>query len=180
MSRILTLTLNPAIDQTIVLDALVPGSVQRASAVRSHAGGKGVNVASCLADWGLNVAATGILGADNAAPFDQLFARKGIADRFLRIPGETRTNLKLLDKRLDLVAGALARGLLEQVGPAQPVVLSEGGIAFIAPEPFHPGQLLALKLVLASVLFVVAGRMAYEHATAASSVFTAFTRRAVP
>ena len=92
MSRILTLTLNPAIDQTIVLDALVPGSVQRASAVRSHAGGKGVNVASCLADWGLNVAATGILGADNAAPFDQLFARKGIADRFLRIPGETRTN----------------------------------------------------------------------------------------
>ena len=38
----------------------------------------------------------------------------------------------------------------------------------------------ALKLVLASVLFVVASRMAYEHATAASSVFTAFTRRAVP
>ncbi|HXD46783.1 MAG TPA: sulfite exporter TauE/SafE family protein [Pseudolabrys sp.] len=38
----------------------------------------------------------------------------------------------------------------------------------------------ALKLVLASVLFVVAGRMAYEHAGGASSVFTAFTRRAVP
>jgi uncharacterized membrane protein YfcA len=38
----------------------------------------------------------------------------------------------------------------------------------------------ALKLVLASVLFVVAGRMAYEHASGASSVFTAFTRRAVP
>ncbi|MED5608189.1 MULTISPECIES: PilZ domain-containing protein [Pseudomonas] len=56
--------------------------------------------------------------------------------------------LKLLDKRLDLVAGALARGLLEQVGPAQPVVLSEGGIAFLAPEPLLAGQLLALKLVL--------------------------------
>jgi len=38
----------------------------------------------------------------------------------------------------------------------------------------------ALKLVLASVLFVVAGRMAYEHVTTATSVFTAFTRRAVP
>jgi hypothetical protein len=38
----------------------------------------------------------------------------------------------------------------------------------------------ALKLVLATVLFVVAGRLAYEHATSASSVFTAFTRRAVP
>jgi uncharacterized membrane protein YfcA len=37
----------------------------------------------------------------------------------------------------------------------------------------------ALKLVLAAVLVVVAGRMAYEHAGAASSMF-AFTRKAVP
>jgi uncharacterized membrane protein YfcA len=38
----------------------------------------------------------------------------------------------------------------------------------------------ALKLVLATVLFVVAGRLAYEHATSGASVFTAFTRRAAP
>jgi uncharacterized membrane protein YfcA len=37
----------------------------------------------------------------------------------------------------------------------------------------------ALKLVLASVLLVVASRMAYEHVGAASSMF-AFTRRAAP
>jgi uncharacterized membrane protein YfcA len=36
----------------------------------------------------------------------------------------------------------------------------------------------ALRLVLAATLFVVASRIAYEHATTASSVFTAFTRRA--
>jgi uncharacterized membrane protein YfcA len=38
----------------------------------------------------------------------------------------------------------------------------------------------ALRLVLATTLFVVAGRMVYEHTTAASSVFTAFTRSAAP
>jgi hypothetical protein len=38
----------------------------------------------------------------------------------------------------------------------------------------------ALQLVLAATLFVVAGRIAYEHTTAASAIFTAFTRRAVP
>jgi uncharacterized protein len=38
----------------------------------------------------------------------------------------------------------------------------------------------ALRLVLAMTLFVVAGRIAYEHATTASEVFTAFSRRAVP
>lgn len=97
MSAIVTLTLNPAIDQTVMLDGLRPGSVHRARAVLRHAGGKGVNVACCLADWGLPVAAAGILGADNDAAFAEVFGRKGIEDRFVRVPGETRTNLKLLD-----------------------------------------------------------------------------------
>ncbi|MEA1831620.1 1-phosphofructokinase [Methylobacterium durans] len=97
MSAVVTLTLNPAIDQTVTLERLVPGAVHRAQAVRSDAGGKGVNVARCLADWGIPVAATGILGQDNAAPFEQCLAEKGIDDRFCWIPGETRTNLKLLD-----------------------------------------------------------------------------------
>ena len=35
----------------------------------------------------------------------------------------------------------------------------------------------ALRLVLATTLLVVASRMAYEHATTASSILTAFTRR---
>ncbi len=100
MSTIVTLTLNPAIDQTVILDGLRPGSVHRARAVLRHAGGKGVNVACCLADWGLAVAAAGILGADNDAAFTDIFAEKGIEDRFIRVPGETRTNLKLLDDRL--------------------------------------------------------------------------------
>lgn len=94
---LVTLTLNPAIDQTVTLDALIPGHVHRARSVWADAGGKGVNVACCLADWGLRVAATGVLGQDNAAPFAGLLAAKGIDDRFVWIPGETRTNLKLLD-----------------------------------------------------------------------------------
>jgi hypothetical protein len=38
----------------------------------------------------------------------------------------------------------------------------------------------ALQLVLAATLFVVASRITYEHATEASSIFTAFSRRAAP
>lgn len=97
MTRILTLTLNPAIDRTVTLDRLVPGEVHRARAVRDDAGGKGINVASCLADWGLSVAAAGVLGSGNAAAFEALFTAKGIEDRFVWMPGETRTNLKLVD-----------------------------------------------------------------------------------
>ncbi len=38
----------------------------------------------------------------------------------------------------------------------------------------------ALRLVLATTLFVVASRIAYDHATTATAVFTAFSRRAIP
>ncbi|WP_119681151.1 1-phosphofructokinase [Indioceanicola profundi] len=94
---VITLTLNPAIDQTVSLDRLAPGAVNRASAVHYNAGGKGVNVASCLADWGVPTLAIGVLGADNSAPFEALFSTKGIGDRFLRRPGRTRTNIKLVE-----------------------------------------------------------------------------------
>jgi len=38
----------------------------------------------------------------------------------------------------------------------------------------------ALRLLLAATLLVVASRIAYDHATTASEIITAFTRRAVP
>ncbi|MCX8997361.1 1-phosphofructokinase [Rhizobiaceae bacterium BDR2-2] len=94
-----TVTLNPAIDQTVQLDRLVPGEVHRAASVRRNAGGKGVNVASCLADWfggRARIEALGLLGRDNAAAFEALFADKDIADVMVRVPGETRTNIKLV------------------------------------------------------------------------------------
>lgn len=95
--NIFTVTLNPAIDQTVMLDRLEVGAVHRARKVRQNAGGKGVNVASCLADWGTPVEAHGLLGADNSAFFDALFAAKAIGDQMIRIPGSTRVNLKIVD-----------------------------------------------------------------------------------
>jgi len=135
---VVTVTLNPAIDQTITVEALKPGSVHRAKAVRHNAGGKGVNVASCLADWGTPVVATGLLGSGNAAPFEALFAAKGIADAFLRLPGETRVNIKIADLAandttdinlpgLSADAGALdlvRQTVLGLVEPGTPVLLA--------------------------------------------------------
>lgn len=94
---VLTVTLNPALDQTITLERLRLGEVHRARSVRIDAAGKGVNVASCLADWGLATAVTGVLGTGNATAFEALFAARQIADGFLRRPGDTRTNIKLVD-----------------------------------------------------------------------------------
>ncbi|MDV7214097.1 PfkB family carbohydrate kinase, partial [Azotobacter beijerinckii] len=98
MARILTLTLNPALDLTLRLDTLQPGEVNRGQALISHAAGKGLNVAQVLADLGHRVTVGGFLGAANAAPFEALFHRRGFLDVFVRVPGETRSNVKLTER----------------------------------------------------------------------------------
>lgn len=95
--QVITVTLNPAIDQTVTIRDFTAGAVNRVESLRSNPGGKGVNVASALADYGHSVAATGFLGRENAAVFEELFARKDIADHFVRIAGQTRCGIKISD-----------------------------------------------------------------------------------
>ena len=98
MMRIVTVTLNPAIDMTVGLaEPLARGSVNLAESVTETPGGKGINVASFLADWGLGSSVTGLIGADNVGIFEGLFREKGLDDRFVRVPGKTRTNVKIVD-----------------------------------------------------------------------------------
>ena len=78
--QVVTVALNPALDQTIEVAGLQPGAVNRALRMQVDVGGKAINVASCLADFGINAAVTGQLGRDNAALFEELFRRKKIAN----------------------------------------------------------------------------------------------------
>ena len=96
--KIATVTLNPAIDQTVRVDNFRPNRVNRAQAISFDASGKGVNVASFLADYGHDIAVTGYLGQANVNIFEQFFAFKGIDDCFVRIPGSTRINVKVVDE----------------------------------------------------------------------------------
>jgi 1-phosphofructokinase len=98
--KVVTVTLNPAIDQTLSIPGFAAGRVNRVAASRSHAGGKGVNVACVLADLrdpGLDVVASGFLGIENAEIFEAAFAGRGIVDQFVRVPGPTRAGLKIVD-----------------------------------------------------------------------------------
>ena len=96
-AKIATITLNPAIDQTVAIPNFSAGSVNRVQDFRCDAGGKGVNVAAFLADYGLPVTATGFLGKENPHLFERFFKQKKITDRFVRIDGSTRTGIKIID-----------------------------------------------------------------------------------
>lgn len=97
LAAVVTVTLNPAIDQTLHIPGFHLGQVNRVESSRVDAGGKGINVASVLADLGVPVTATGFLGEENPALFESHFLQKKITDCFIRIPGATRTGIKIVD-----------------------------------------------------------------------------------
>lgn len=99
-NRVVTVTINPAIDQTVTIPNFTAGAVNRVQSSQMDAGGKGINVASYLADFGQPATVTGFLGADNDAIFRRLFERKDIVDRCVRIAGQTRTGVKVSDEVL--------------------------------------------------------------------------------
>ena len=64
LPQVVTVALNPALDQTIEVAGLCVGAVNRAVRMQVDVGGKAINVASCLADFGVSVAVVGQLGRD--------------------------------------------------------------------------------------------------------------------
>lgn len=96
--KVVTVTLNPALDLTGSLQSLSLGSVSVVEQGSLHPAGKGVNVAKVLAELGADVTVTGLLGADNQESFCQLFKAMGATDKFVRVAGANRINVKLVEK----------------------------------------------------------------------------------
>lgn len=95
MARLLTLTLNPALDLAIRTGPLRLGEVNRSESTRLDAAGKGINVARVLSSLGHQVTVSGLLGMGNEEAFVRTFHQAGLKDAFVRVPGETRINAKL-------------------------------------------------------------------------------------
>jgi 1-phosphofructokinase len=122
---VVTVTLNPALDQTLECAGFTAGAVNRVSEQVVHPGGKGINVAAFLAaHHGPPVFASGFLGTDNAAPFEALFAARGIVDRCVRMAGASRVNVKIVDRPAQRITDINLPGL-EITGAAMDRLIAE-------------------------------------------------------
>jgi len=99
MLDVLTVTLNPAIDQTVNINNFKIDSVNRVEKLQNSAAGKGVNVASYLASSNLKVGATGFLGSKNCEIFEEFFKKQNIENRFIYLDTQTRVNVKIVDPK---------------------------------------------------------------------------------
>ncbi len=154
---VVTVTPNPAIDWTLTVPGFTAGAVNRVEEQRSRAAGKGVNVAAALAAYGVRVAAAGFLGDVNAAAFDALFAEVGIEDRFIRVAGETRVGIKIVDPSRGETTDVNFPGLAPSAAEvdelrARVVEMAIGGAWFVLAGSLPPGVAPLIYRDLASTL----------------------------
>lgn len=99
---ITTVTFNPAVDKTAQVDELIPGGLNRLKNVRQDAGGKGINVSKTLKAIGEDSTATGFIGGSAGQFIKNRLDELNIDNVFIQVDGDTRTNLKVLDKDMNL------------------------------------------------------------------------------
>lgn len=94
---IYTVTLNPALDKTVEIPNLALDTVNRITKMRTDPGGKGINVSKVIAKLGGTSKAIGILAGNSGRAIQDALDSEGLAHNFRFVPGETRTNLKVID-----------------------------------------------------------------------------------
>jgi 1-phosphofructokinase family hexose kinase len=94
---IVTVTLNAAVDRTLLVPNFQLAQRHRASVGLLSAGGKGINVARALKRLRVPVVCTGLAGGRNGTLLVEELTQEGILNDFVRIRGESRTSTAVLD-----------------------------------------------------------------------------------
>ena len=93
---IYTVTLNPAIDYVVGLDALIPGTINRNRREEVQFGGKGINVSNVLRTLGVGTTALGFVGGFTGEALEKGLRDMGLTTRFIHVEqGMTRINVKI-------------------------------------------------------------------------------------
>lgn len=100
-SRIITLTLNPAIDLTFSVDALSVYDKNLSDESSTFLGGKGINVAFALGKLGAACLAAGFVGRRELASYRRKLAAVSVESDFVPVNGRTRVNYKVMDRSVN-------------------------------------------------------------------------------
>lgn len=177
---IYTVTLNPALDKTVEIPGMALDTVNRITEMRTDPGGKGINVSKVIAKLGGESCAVGILGGGSGKMLEKLLEGEPFATRFRFVEGQTRTNLKIIDREghtntdinepgLTVTAAeldALLRELLAELRLGDIVVLA-GSLPKGAPQDTYRSWTAACKKAGARVFLDADGALLAEGIKAA-------------
>lgn len=133
---ILTVTPNPAVDQTIEMaEALEADAVQRSREARFDAGGNGINVSQFINALGDEAPATGIVGGFTGYFIEQSLDAFGVPTDFCETADPTRMNTTILTPQAEYhlnqtgpqVGEAAVDELIEVLHRHEPSIVDIGG-----------------------------------------------------
>ena len=115
---IYTVTLNPAIDETLEVERLLPGGTHRILSRGRYPGGKGINVARALRVFAEDCVALTIAGGTTGQELAGLLRQEELPCTVYAAPHPTRVNLKISSRGDGLTTELNAPGLLGEAAPA--------------------------------------------------------------
>lgn len=123
-ARLVTVTLNPALDVSTSVEAMVPSHKLRAANPSIEPGGGGINVSRMAARLGADVDTVVVLGGSTGTRLEQLAKSEGIRMRIVPAEGETRQSIAIFDRsteqlyRVVLPGAALTPPVVERCAAA--------------------------------------------------------------
>ncbi len=164
---IYTITLNPALDRTIWIDRIRDDVSNRILEEQSFAGGKSIDVSKVLKNFGVDNVALGFVGGFAGRELEGRLLNEGIQTDFIRVSGETRTNIIIHEKETGRQLAFNARGpeirpneimqLVEQIEtlPSPSIVAIGGSLpSGVSPEIYRKIITLVKKCGARAVLDV--------------------------
>ena len=150
---IYTVTFNPALDYVLRVGQFAPGRLHRAESTSFAPGGKGINVSAVLQNFGVPSVATGFVAGDVGEIICRKLEARGIETDFIRIPGQSRVNVKIKGKEeteINASGPDIPREALEALAkklsgvPAGSVLVLAGSVPASLPKDIYERLLAAL------------------------------------
>ena len=135
-AAVVTITMNPAIDKSTVVERIVPEAKLHCAAPRYEAGGGGINVSKALRRLGTDSMAIFPAGGHNGNMLRELLIREGIAGNCIAAGAETRENFIVLETFTNY-----QYRFNTKANPVEPVVASQC-LDLLTGLPFKPGFLV--------------------------------------
>ena len=102
MEKIVTLTLNPAIDKSTSVRSIVPDKKLRCKPAKYEPGGGGVNVSRGLIRFGIASTAIYLAGGHSGKFYEELLNEEKVQSLVIPISGRTRENMIVVDESSNL------------------------------------------------------------------------------
>lgn len=149
---VITITMNPAIDKSAMVEKIIPEVKLRCTVVRNEAGGGGINVSKGLKRLGVDSLAVFIAGGHNGNLLKDMLKGEGIEQYAIAVGGETRENFIILETatndqyRFNIRANSVESSVVQQcqdylegLSFNAGYVVASGSLPEGVPDSFYAG-----------------------------------------